>query len=752
MVDQEGGSDAPDGRVVEDQVARRSGSVVDGDDGLKRAREVYAAVGGESAFYAGGGRAIRQADDDPIAIGDAAAMRRFSGQQGDQCAIVQRLMASWPCRVTAECPASSEALQTAVEAQMAADALAVRTVIEQLAESMASASASALTLAYYLQMSYGPSAVSKGRDLPVKTADDGRLELLRVLEIVLSASAAAVAEAKIAGYVAAVGKLSHSDTTEARMRIDRAVRLRQTAELAKRTATGRVVSAATCIQAAARVQSAQRMLAYARLAALAVPVIRRHEAVVRLQKAARGLAARRQAESLRAWARRVVDARNIPGWQEPTRRRKGCTRLRGGGREGKVPTSPPSKSAATGHQSVGSHLPRSPQSVMDGLQGGTAGSAAGKPEESVVDGADVGGLHEAGDARPRRHRKLRYTCRSERLAMQGGPDEQEEGGMEEDGCRYWEDEAGFFGSLSQDEIKKQSAECVEDVEREVGILEEEREQLLGDELLCMRRRLGLLGYGVGAHTRSEVADTTVRAAAAGRRAAADARWAKEGVDAAAPEVARARKGVMPQSTNSYAWQAWMTWAGAKGSREEAEAASERYAEARISAMQGPCVGQGEQSQEAATEARGDQSVRLMSVLVPAALSGDREFVALVPGGRQFLVRAPEGAKPGSQLTIAVSSQDVPKPAVPQEPTEAAVDTAASAAVSTDAEARAFVAKLLALHDLALARGVGLMGASGAPAGGGRKRGGRQRRRERMWRLRSGGVDSDGGTEPGADVS
>ena len=135
------------------------------------------------------------------------------------------------------------------------------------------------------------------------------------------------------------------------------------------------------------------------------------------------------------------------------------------------------------------------------------------------------------------------------------------------------------------------------------------------------------------------------------------------------------------------------------------------------------------------------------------MNGDREFVALVPGGRQFLVRVPEGAEPGSQLTIAVPSQDVvPKPVVPQEPTEAVVDTAAFAAESTDAEAQAFVAKLLALHDLALARGVGLMGASGAPAGGGRKRGGRQRRRERMWRLRSGGVDSDGGTESGADVS
>jgi hypothetical protein len=306
MVDQEGGSDALDGRVVDDQVASRSGSVVDGDDGLTRAREVYAAVGGESAFYAGGRRAISQVDDDPIAIGDAAAMRRSSGQQGEQCAIVQRLMASWPCRATTECLASSEALQTAVEAQMAAEALAVQTVIEQLAESTANASASALTLAYYLQLSYGPSAVSEVRDLPVKTTDDGRLELLRVLEIVLSASAAAVAEAKIVGYAAAVGKLSYSDTTEAKMHIDRAVRLRQTAELAKRAAARRVVGAAVCIQAAARVRPARRLRAYACLATLAVTVVRRRGAAVRLQSVARGLAARGQAEGLRAWARRVV--------------------------------------------------------------------------------------------------------------------------------------------------------------------------------------------------------------------------------------------------------------------------------------------------------------------------------------------------------------------------------------------------------------------------------------------------------------
>jgi hypothetical protein len=319
--------------------------------------------------------------------------------------------------------------------------------------------------------------------------------------------------------------------------------------------------------------------------------------------------------------------------------------------------------------------------------------------------------------------------------------EREEGWEEDSDYKWWDDEDGLFGPVRAEERDAFAREDAKRVYAELaglGYLHEERAMHVHDDVWRMRRRLGLLGYGVGVHKADSPGEADQRQARLARENSHELScgcgYGYVCITHAARGPARQSK---PQAESGPMFREFAREAGI-GPTGGAKAAAS---------------GTRQLNSSPATEARGDQSVQLMSVLVPAALNGDREFVALVPGGRQFLVRVPEGAEPGSQLTIAVPSQDVvPKPVVPQEPTEAVVDTAAFATESTDAEAQAFVAKLLALHDLALTRGVGLMGASGAPAGGGRKRGGRQRRRQRMWRLRSGGVDSDGGTEPGADVS
>jgi hypothetical protein len=645
-----------------------------------------------------GGQWGARNEEDGVSIehGGGMAAQRPDKRNMLQSGNMERVLASWPCHRGAAGFDTSEVLQAAVESQMASEALVARTVIEGLVNGTFTTSAAAITVAQFLQLSYGPTASGVRLDLPVKMPDDGRLELLRILEIVLCAGAAALVRAKIEGYAAAVGELTNGDVVEAEARLEGARQLRQTAELAKRAATGRVVSAVILIQAAARARPARRIRAYARLAEVAALASRRREAAVRLQTVARGVAAMSRAAGLRSWASRVVGLKQLLG----------AVRLRGGGVQsesgGAGVASPLRKGRSVGVE--GSQVPDSPQSVMEAIW--EAGSGVEVGAESVVaGGVQESGLHEAGDARPRRRRARCRPCRSERLAMQK---EREEGWEEDSDYKWWDDEDGLFGPVRAEERDAFAWEDAKRVNAELaglGYLHEERAMHMHDDVWRMRRRLGLLGYGVGVHKADSPGEADRRQARLTRENSHELScgcgYGYVCITHAARGAARQSK---PQAEPGPMFREFAREAGI-GPTGGAKAAAS---------------GTRQLNSPPATEARGDQSVQLMSVLVPAALSGDREFVVLVPGGRQLLVRAPEGAEPGSQLTIAVSSQDVPKLAVPQEPTEAAVDTAASAAVSTDAEAQAFVTKLLALHDLALARGVGLTGASGAPAGGGRK--------------------------------
>jgi hypothetical protein len=101
-------------------------------------------------------------DGASVVHSDAEATRRSDGHVEEQSAVVQQLLSTWPCRAAAEFPAQSEVLQTAVDAQMAAEDLAVQAAMGQLLEGTANASAMAVTLAHFLQLPYGPSAVSAG--------------------------------------------------------------------------------------------------------------------------------------------------------------------------------------------------------------------------------------------------------------------------------------------------------------------------------------------------------------------------------------------------------------------------------------------------------------------------------------------------------------------------------------------------------------------------------------------------------------
>jgi hypothetical protein len=182
--------------------------------------------------------------------------------------------------------------------------------------------------------------------------------------------------------------LSERDLAEAKVRLDRAGQLRQTAILVKRAATDRVICAATFIQAAARARPARRTLAYARLAAIAAQAVRRHGAVtqlqaaargksaraqaewmraqVRLQSVARGMAARRHAEARRAWAHRVVASSQPLGVDWSSCRARGrrtavvATRVRGGG-AGMEMASPQRKLIGVGVGGGGSEAPMTPQ-------------------------------------------------------------------------------------------------------------------------------------------------------------------------------------------------------------------------------------------------------------------------------------------------------------------------------------------------------------------------------------------------------
>ena len=91
----------------------------------------------------------------------------------------------------------------------------------------------------------------------------------------------------------------------------------------------------------------------------------------------------------------------------------------------------------------------------------------------------------------------------------------------------------------------------------------------------------------------------------------------------------------------------------------------------------------------------------------------------VPDGRRFVVNVPEGVEVGEQLVISVPDDGL---------TQAALET------------RAFVGKLIALHEMAEARGVIPAGVSHSASGGGQlSRGSRRMRRERARQLRAEGA-------------
>ena len=161
------------------------------------------------------------------------------------------------------------------------ESLVARTAIKGLADGTQTASSAATAVAQYTQLAYGPSAVSAAWRQRVKIPDEGQFELLRVLETVLCAGAAALVDAKIEGFAAARGALSERDVAEPQVRMDSARRLGTTAELAKRAAADRVAGAAIRIQAGVRARPARRLRAYARLAALTAVVTRRQEAATR---------------------------------------------------------------------------------------------------------------------------------------------------------------------------------------------------------------------------------------------------------------------------------------------------------------------------------------------------------------------------------------------------------------------------------------------------------------------------------------
>ena len=341
MADSEGGGDVPENIGTGGPISQRREKVVDDDAVCTTGRCRWHHQDDAASRYGARRDENGGPEGESIGRGGEITARRSHEQRRMVDGGMERLPASSSCRGTAERGSLSDVMQIAVQKQTDLEELLVRTVIENLVAGEKTATCAASVAAHCLQLPYGPSAAGLALGTQAQVQRAGQGELLRVLEITLSTAAAAVVDAKIEGYAAAVGTLSGEDVVVARERYKRAWRMRQTAVLSKNAAEGRVVRAVARIQAAARARPARRRLAYARLAAFAAPVIRQLQAAIRLQAVARGSAARARAAALRSWARRVVLGSRRSGTEAlmgaaaegtiAVERRPGSTRLRGGG-------------------------------------------------------------------------------------------------------------------------------------------------------------------------------------------------------------------------------------------------------------------------------------------------------------------------------------------------------------------------------------------------------------------------------------